>query len=189
MILSGTPIQNNLTELWSLFDFIFPGRLGVSYFCKQVHACIRVLIHKVDSASVPNAVLSAYQHWRICECDERSGADGVQVCLCASWLDQSISSETNESWCSIGSSEKERAGEVMGTMYDCRYSDWILTLLVTRFCSASWRRRNVGRMRNLSNRRKWSLSWLVGDKCFLALILCARSATTLIFLTAIETAM
>ena len=26
--LSGSPIQNNLTELWSIFDFVAPGRLG-----------------------------------------------------------------------------------------------------------------------------------------------------------------
>ena len=28
LILTGAPIQNNLVELWSLFDFIFPGKLG-----------------------------------------------------------------------------------------------------------------------------------------------------------------
>lgn len=26
--MSGTPIQNDLRELWSLYDFVFPGRLG-----------------------------------------------------------------------------------------------------------------------------------------------------------------
>lgn len=28
IILSGSPIQNRLTELWSLFDYVFPGKLG-----------------------------------------------------------------------------------------------------------------------------------------------------------------
>lgn len=28
MILTGTPIQNNVLELWSLFDFLMPGFLG-----------------------------------------------------------------------------------------------------------------------------------------------------------------
>uniref|UniRef100_A0A1I8H9W5 DNA excision repair protein ERCC-6 n=1 Tax=Macrostomum lignano TaxID=282301 RepID=A0A1I8H9W5_9PLAT len=28
IIISGTPMQNNLKELWSLFDFVYPGKLG-----------------------------------------------------------------------------------------------------------------------------------------------------------------
>ena len=28
LLLTGAPVQNNLRELWSLFDFIFPGKLG-----------------------------------------------------------------------------------------------------------------------------------------------------------------
>ena len=28
LILTGSPMQNNLKELWSLFDFIYPGKLG-----------------------------------------------------------------------------------------------------------------------------------------------------------------
>lgn len=28
LLVTGSPIQNNLKELWSLFDFVFPGKLG-----------------------------------------------------------------------------------------------------------------------------------------------------------------
>ena len=28
LVLSGAPVQNNLKELWSIFDFVFPGKLG-----------------------------------------------------------------------------------------------------------------------------------------------------------------
>lgn len=35
LVISGTPIQNNLTELWSLFNFLNPGYLGAYEFFKE----------------------------------------------------------------------------------------------------------------------------------------------------------
>ena len=35
LILSGTPIQNNVLELWSLFDFLMPGFLGTEGFFNE----------------------------------------------------------------------------------------------------------------------------------------------------------
>lgn len=35
LLLSGTPIQNNVLELWSLFDFLMPGFLGTEHFFNE----------------------------------------------------------------------------------------------------------------------------------------------------------
>ncbi|XP_041124915.1 DNA excision repair protein ERCC-6-like [Polyodon spathula] len=40
-ILSGSPVQNNLKELWSLFNFVFPGKLGMlPIFMEQLSVAI-----------------------------------------------------------------------------------------------------------------------------------------------------
>ncbi|RVD82518.1 uncharacterized protein DFL_006942 [Arthrobotrys flagrans] len=49
-ILSGTPIQNNLRELWSLFDFVYPGKLGI-YQVFNEHIAIPIKLGGYAGAS------------------------------------------------------------------------------------------------------------------------------------------
>lgn len=59
LLLTGTPIQNRLRELWSLFDFIFPGKLGtLPVFEEQF--CVPITIGGYTHAS-PQQVRNAYQ--------------------------------------------------------------------------------------------------------------------------------
>ncbi|GHP06112.1 hypothetical protein PPROV_000485900 [Pycnococcus provasolii] len=58
-ILSGAPIQNHLTELWSLFDFVFPGRLGTLPVFQAQYA-IPIQIGGYTNAT-PLQVQTAYQ--------------------------------------------------------------------------------------------------------------------------------
>eukprot|EP01062_Namystynia_karyoxenos_P037630 TRINITY_DN2736_c0_g1_i2.p1 TRINITY_DN2736_c0_g1~~TRINITY_DN2736_c0_g1_i2.p1 ORF type:complete len:1478 (+),score=481.67 TRINITY_DN2736_c0_g1_i2:90-4436(+) len=43
LVLTGSPVQNRLTELWSLFDFIYPGKLGtLSQFQRNFETSINI---------------------------------------------------------------------------------------------------------------------------------------------------
>ena len=53
--LSGSPIQNNLSELWSIFDFIAPGRLGTLPTFQEELAL------PIEEGTKPRASLSAIQ--------------------------------------------------------------------------------------------------------------------------------
>lgn len=54
IIMSGSPIQNRLSELWSLFDFIFPGACQGMYSCynaKMLPACLFLRpVHNVNKS-------------------------------------------------------------------------------------------------------------------------------------------
>ena len=73
LILSGTPIQNGVSELWALFDFLMPGYLGTE---KQFnHRYARPIINSRDAkCSVKEQVIHTlcwqmkgflYQGWVI----------------------------------------------------------------------------------------------------------------------------
>lgn len=59
LIMTGSPIQNRLTELWSLFDFVFPGKLGTLPIF-QAQFAVPIQIGGYANAS-PLQVAAAYR--------------------------------------------------------------------------------------------------------------------------------
>jgi SNF2 family DNA or RNA helicase len=57
LALTGTPIENNLTELWSIFDFLMPGFLGShKSFRDRYEKPIAKAVREVDERNVVDAV-------------------------------------------------------------------------------------------------------------------------------------
>eukprot|EP00730_Choanoeca_flexa_P003882 TRINITY_DN11532_c0_g1_i2.p1 TRINITY_DN11532_c0_g1~~TRINITY_DN11532_c0_g1_i2.p1 ORF type:complete len:1223 (+),score=289.37 TRINITY_DN11532_c0_g1_i2:178-3669(+) len=74
IILTGSPIQNNLRELWSLFDFVFPGRLGeLPTFESEVHQPIQ---QGSFANAQPTQVEAAYK----CACMLRDTIKPYMLC-------------------------------------------------------------------------------------------------------------
>jgi len=79
ILMTGAPIQNNLVELWSLFDFVFPGKLGVRIdrpFClSDKLSCVGT-----ELGDVFRAVCASYLARRLCQCHGIGSSYGLQVC-------------------------------------------------------------------------------------------------------------
>lgn len=71
LLLSGTPIQNNLLELWALFEFLLPGYLGSEKeFTDRYAKPILILQHSHSSTGDPS---SAVGKWTQRDFDEAEG--------------------------------------------------------------------------------------------------------------------
>ena len=73
LVMSGSPIQNRLSELWSLFDFIFPGKLGTLPVF-QVSVWFRigsVWLHLPGQVGHPSCVPG-----KVASCTARTGRGG-----------------------------------------------------------------------------------------------------------------
>lgn len=73
LLLSGTPLQNNLTELWSLLNFILPDIFQVRSLAQCCRHLLRAIRLKVRCAQD----LATFQSWFDFD-EDLHGADGGQ---------------------------------------------------------------------------------------------------------------
>ena len=59
--MTGSPIQNRLTELWSLFDFVFPGKLGTLPVF-QTQFALPIQIGGYSNASAMQVTFDTHEH-------------------------------------------------------------------------------------------------------------------------------